>query len=493
MGITLTVFIVLFSVSGIILNHRGMFSGVDVNRKYLSHEYQYTNWNNAAVKGTAKINNDSILIYGNIGIWLTDSSFNSFSDFSTGFPKVIDNKKISKIFKTSDGKLFAASLFGLFQYDFHENSWNEINLPIHEKRIVDITKKKDTLLVLSRSYLLKTTDFLHFTTYILPEPKDYDNKTGLFKTLWMIHSGEILGITGKLIVDLIGFVFIFLSITGLIFFINPYIIKRKKRKQKDIHALKNSSKWNLKWHNKIGWVTVVFLIITTLTGMFLRPPLLIAIVGSKINKIPHTILNSPNPWFDKLRRIIYDDMNDKYIIATLDGIYYSDDNLKSKLHKYEIQPPSSVMGVNVFEQLNDSVLLVGSFSGLFLWENNNGNIWDYIKRIPYSPPSRRGSPIGSNIVSGYSNDFSGQEVYFDYSTGAKLINTKEPFIAMPLKIEQQPISLWNLALEFHTARIYQFMFGDFYILVIPLSGLLILFILTSGFIVWYKKHRFIKR
>lgn len=489
LGIFLTVFIVFFSISGIVLNHRGIFSGVDVSRKFLPQEYQYKNWNNAAVKGTEKISNDSILLYGNIGIWLTDSICGSFTDLSDGFPKGIDNKKISKIFKTSRGGLFAGSLFGLFQYNFNKNIWNEISLPIHEKRIVDIAEKGDTLLILSRSYLLKTTDFQHFSAHTLPEPEGYKNKTGLFKTLWMIHSGELLGLAGKIIVDLSGLIFIFLSISGLIYFINPYLIKRRKNKQKDIRALKKSSKWNLKWHNKIGWITVAFLTVTALTGMFLRPPLLIPIANVMVNKIPHSILDSDNPWFDKLRRIIYDEKNDSYIIATLDGIYFSDDNFKSTLQKYKNQPPTSIMGVNVFEQKNDSVLLVGSFSGLFLWETNTANIWDYVKQAPSTLPVKRGSPIGNHVVSGYSKHFHDREVYFDYSSGANLIHSKESFFSMPEKIKQQPVSLWNLALEFHTARIYQFLLGDFYILVIPLSGLFILFILLSGFVVWLKKHR----
>ena len=59
---------------------------------------------------------------------------------------------------------------------------------------------------------------------------------------------------------------------------------------------------------------------------------------------------------------------------------------------------------------------------------------------------------------------------------------------MPEIIASQPMSLWNVALKVHTARIYKFMFGSLYILFIPLAGLLILFILISGLIVWLKKH-----
>jgi uncharacterized iron-regulated membrane protein len=60
---------------------------------------------------------------------------------------------------------------------------------------------------------------------------------------------------------------------------------------------------------------------------------------------------------------------------------------------------------------------------------------------------------------------------------------------MPEKIAGQPISLWNTALEIHTGRIFQSILGDFYILIVPLTGLSLLFILISGFVVWFKLFR----
>ena len=50
LGIILTLFIILFTSSGIVLNHRKLFSSFNVNRNILPKEYRYTNWNNGAVK-----------------------------------------------------------------------------------------------------------------------------------------------------------------------------------------------------------------------------------------------------------------------------------------------------------------------------------------------------------------------------------------------------------------------------------------------------------
>ena len=83
-----TLFILLFAVSGIVLNHRGLLSSVDVSRKLMPGNYRYSNWNLAAVKGQAKVAPDSILLYGNTGIWLTDSTYRDFADFNAGFPDI---------------------------------------------------------------------------------------------------------------------------------------------------------------------------------------------------------------------------------------------------------------------------------------------------------------------------------------------------------------------------------------------------------------------
>lgn len=490
LGILLTLFIVLFALSGIVLNHRELFSSIDVNRYFLPKDYSYQNWNNAGVKSTEKISNDSILIYGNIGVWLTDGNFKNFTDFNKGFPKGIDNRKIERLLFTKDKQLFAATLFGLYQYHFEEQKWQDILLPIHEKRIVDIIERQDTLLVLSRSFLLKSTDGQHFKSQILPQPKNYDNKVGLFKTLWVIHSGEIYGLAGILLVDAVGIIFIFLSISGLIYFINRQRLRVRQKKVKQSRSIKKFNKWNLKWHNKIGWITLIFLIITTFTGIFLRPPLLISIASSRVDKIPFTELDSPNPWFDKLRRIIYDEEKQRYLVATLDGIYYSDDDFSSKLKMYTSQPPASVMGVNVFKKVSSQTYLVGSFEGLFLWKSHSGFIFDYIKKEPRSRPKAAGPPIGDFLITGMSTDFKNQEILFDFNQGALHFFGGAPFPPMTDKVQENaPISLWNLALEIHTARLYKIIFGNFYILFIPLSGILILFILISGFIVWYKRYR----
>lgn len=486
-GIVLSFFILLFAISGVVLNHRKMFSGSDISRSILAQEYQYINWNNASIKGSLKLNSDSVLVYGNVGVWLSDSAFVRYKKFNQGFPKGIDNRKVFKLHKADNGKILAGTLFGVFELNNQTQRWHKTNF--EDITVMDFANKQDTLIILTRSNLYKSVDLNHFEKTTLPEPTNYNNKVSLFKTLWTIHSGEILGHAGKLFTDFMALVFIFLSITGFIYFLAPHIIKRKKKRQKSVAKIVSVNRFSLKWHNKLGWILLVFLVITTITGMFLRPPLLIAIMNGQVSKIPGTILNTPNPWFDKLRRVIYDEKTDSYTIATIDGVFSNNGALNEKMIPARTQPPISVMGVNVFEQLTPGHFLVGSFEGLFIWNKKSGKVWDFIEEKPYKKTKQRGAPIGKHMIAGYTNDFSKGPIYYDYNTGAWPLLHKNTIRKMPVNIKDHRMSLWNFALEIHTMRIFQSLIGMLYLLIIPLTGLGILFILISGFIVWYKVHR----
>lgn len=487
-GIFIALLIIIFSLSGIILNHRQIFSSVNVNRSFLPEEYQYKNWNNASVRATVKLNANSFLTYGNIGIWQTDSAFITFNDFNAGFPAGMDNRKIFKVLETNKA-LLAGTLFGLYKFSNEKRQWQKIPLPLHEENVVDILQKGDSTFVMTRSHLLVTTNGKHFNIINLPQPENYDNKVGLFKTLWVIHSGEIYGAVGKLLVDIMALVFIFLSVGGVILFFSKKRLKTIGTEKTKRDKIKRTHKWNLKWHNKIGWITGLFLFITTLTGMFLRPPLLIAIAYNRVSKIPFTELDTPNPWFDVLRRMIYIPSEKTFVVSTSEGFYSFDDAFKTKAKLFEYQPPASIMGVTVLEDLGNKNLMVGSFEGLFSWNYKTGEVYDLIKMQPYMRPTTMGSPIGDYKVSGCSADFHHQPVVFDYDKGALMMSNGAEVSSMPQNIiAESPMSLWSLALEVHTGRIYGAFMGMFYILVVPLGGIFILFTLISGIVIWFKYH-----
>jgi len=79
-----------------------------------------------------------------------------------------------------------------------------------------------------------------FTRIELPQPPGSDNKITLFETIWQIHSGEIFGLSGKLYVDMVDILTIFLSITGIIFFFSPGWIKRRFRRNRKSEIIREN-------------------------------------------------------------------------------------------------------------------------------------------------------------------------------------------------------------------------------------------------------------
>ncbi|MEI7830900.1 MAG: PepSY domain-containing protein [Prolixibacteraceae bacterium] len=488
-GILIAIFALLFALSGIILNHRNLISTVDIPRKWMPPGYQYNNWNMSGVRSSLPVGKDSILLYGNIGAWITTSESTVFHDFNNGFPDGIDKRKIYSVVQFK-GHLIAGTHFGVYTNTLQENKWKYLKLPEGEERISDLCLKGDSLLMLTRDHLYFTTDLVHLGQINLPPPAGYERKVGLFLTLWQLHSGELLGFAGMLFVDLLGLVLIFLSLTGLLHFLFPNRISRLKREGKEYAVQLSAKKLNLKWHNKIGYIFVAFLIINTTAGMFLRPPLLIPIASSRIAIIPYTQLDTANPWQDKLRRIAWNENLQIYMIYTSDGFFFADKKFEHELIPPFNQPMVSIMGCNVLEPMGTADWLVGSFSGLYIWNPASGMLKDYFSGLPAQAPHGLSRPVGQNMVAGFITDSHGKAFWIDYNIGARAIDGETPFPTMPKEIlAKSPISLWNAALEVHTGRIFEHLVGPMYLLYVPLMGLTILIVLISGLLIWWMGFR----
>lgn len=481
-GLIVAVFILMFSVSGIILNHRDAVRGAEVSRNLLPHSYQIRNFNNGTLRGTLTLTSDSLLVFGNCGVWLTDKSFNRFSDYNNGFPKGIDNKVIKNIVKTLDGEIWCATQYGL--YRLSRNCWTPVTLLNNTERLSDISLSEDScrVIAVTRSQLYIQGADGHFEPMIIAKPDYYDGKISLFKTIWHLHSGELLGMTGKIIVDLIAIILIFLSITGIILFILPYSICERVRMQLSVIRVKSIFKWNFKWHNSIGYYTLPFVLLIVFTGMCLRPPLMIPFVMNKTTPIPGTDLDNDNCWHDKLRALRWDEDNNCWLLSTSEGFYRLESlsGVPTAVNK-KSAPPVSPMGITVFHKDGNGNWLIGSFSGLYRWNPSEGISQNYFTEEESGNNSKKSFVLSNHVVSGFTSD-TATPIVFDYVKGAD-----KPLPCSRL-IEKQPMSLWNFALELHVGRCYSPFLGPFSDLFVFLSGFIILLILISGFII-NRKHK----
>lgn len=488
LALIFTLFFILFAFSGILMNHRTLISGVDVNRKWLPKSYRLQNWNLASAKGTQVIGNDSVVVFGGAGIWLTNKSFSNWKPYMNGIPEGMDRRKIFDLVQSPKDDLFAASRFGLYEFRKGAKEWQLCDLPKNDQFVTGLEVVDSTLYVLSRDHLFALNDVSgsNLRKIELIPPVGSKPSITIFRLFWIIHSGEWLGTAGRLLVDLVGVIMISLCITGLIFFFFPKIIKRAKAKKR-LSRMKKATKFSYTWHLKVGIYASLFLVIVSFTGIFLRPPFLLMVVNGRVNQ--HSSKDNYDIyWHDKLRDIKYDPIHKLFMVATSDGIFYTDENFTSNLKTFSSEPPISVMGINVFEVLESGDYLVGSFSGAFLWNPFNGKMVNYITGEPVVPKVGLSSPFGSLAIAGYSK-INNSEYFFDYDKGVL-----QPTGAVPLEMpklvkESFPFPLWNFAQEIHTCRIYSPIVSIFYILIVPLAGIAMLVITITGAIMWFMKRK----
>ena len=533
LGLVLSVFMLVFCVSGIILNHREVFSGCEVSRKWLPASYHIKNFNNGVVKGTvvkksaahslSSENCDSVLAYGCAGVFLTDSRLSTWQDFNAGLPESIDERNVRHVVKAKDGSLWCAALRDVYRYDENSHRWKKVELPGNEERIMDVALAKDgmTVVALTRSRVFTIVPFVQYgeivkigksssETYrveskIIPAPKKYEPKTTLFKLVWHLHSGEFFGLPGKLVVDAIALVLIVLSITGVLLFILPYGIRRAKKlaAKARMKRLGKQFAWNMKWHNKIGYVTIVLTLWIAITGMCLRPPLMVPLV---LSKLPQAVGEDGNVWQDKLRAIRWDAVQGDWLVSTSEGFLRVDEDFSQapKMLPDDECPKLSPMGVTVWESDGKGGWIVGSFRGIYRWNPVNhslNQILDYFTGKPSEETSM--IPISDNLVCGYSEDFlGGKPLVFDFAKGvedakgqAVALCNDEPKISRneesmsDLICETAPMSLWNVALELHVGRCYSPFLGPLSDLFVFLSGLLITLVLLSGYIISHRRRK----
>ena len=90
LGIFTSFFLVMFCLSGIVLNHRRFFADVNVSRSLLPDRYAFKQWNNGLLRGTLRCKDDqgrdAVLIYGAAGIIRTDTTASHFAEYNKGLP-----------------------------------------------------------------------------------------------------------------------------------------------------------------------------------------------------------------------------------------------------------------------------------------------------------------------------------------------------------------------------------------------------------------------
>lgn len=484
-GLVLSIIVVLYSISGIILNHRRTFASMSVSRGWLPEKYQYDRWNGGLLKGSfAPTGSDlpQILLYGSSGVWATDSLCRSVRDFSTGIPSGPDHRQIKGLVQMPDGSLFAAGQFTLYRY---EGEWRPVDMgQASLGRLADLTRQGDSLVVLSRDFVyLSLPPYQEWQRIELQTPRHARDKASVFKHILKLHSGDLFGLVGRLVVDAVAIALIVLCFTGIIRWFCPQVMHRLRRRARTTRRWAVFNRDNVHLHNKIGVWTFGLLLLITFTGMCLRQPLAIPTIKRWTLSLPGTTLHHSNPWHDNLRMIRYDSTAGLWLLNA-GKHFYALPRLTDTPRKMHGMPSINAMGAKVFEQLPNGRWLVASSEGAFECDITTQTSYDYTSGEVVSRHKEGKRSHSNKSVVGFTPHF----VDSSGDPRGSLIWSKQgsDFAPMPDALADLPMSLWSVALEIHTGRIFTFLSsaGKYYTF---LSGVLILWVIVSGWFIRFRR------
>lgn len=493
-SIIISIFIVWMGISGILLNHPELISKISVPKSMIPANYYFENWNRSSISDYKyfQTNKNLHIIGGYEGIFVSTDGGKHFNRLITkGLPNSQYYCKTKSVYLLEDSipkGILAGTFGGLYYYNFEKRYWKKLKLEEENEKVVKILDYKDSIAVFSSSNLYLMDKQLQTNPKKVELLRDErNNKLTFIELFFQLHTGEIWGISGKIIFDIAGLAVVFLSMSGLLIWILPKTSKIKIKLNGKIKEIKwYFYKLLYDYHLKIGIYVSLILLIIGITGFFMRPPAIAIILDGEIDtdKIPFLKIN--NPWHDRIRNAMYDKVNDVIILDAKDGFWISN-NGENKVFKKKLPPvPIFAMGATVMEMDSNCDYIIGSFSGLFKISTINNKVVDALSgKAPMNISLIR---PGSNLITSYFTMPNGEEFITTHFDGLRAINNvsdfRNYFIPPTELINNFRMPLWNYLFELHNGRIFQFLIGDLYILIIPLGAILFVLSIITGIFDW---------
>jgi hypothetical protein len=486
------------SISGIILNHPDLIQNISVHRILVPKQYQPENWNRSSLKGIEYMG-DSLLIYGRQGVFVSHDNGKKLKNFMKGeFPESALGKRSNHLYYSKEKQiLLCATTQGCLQYDFLNSQWKKLALPKGDHSMLKILDTGKHLLLVSKSDVyqaLPESNYLQFTKLNLKK-KTYSSKVSLIQVFFELHDGSIWGLPGRLLWDLAGLILFFLCISAFYIWYYPKKWKRRYKKKGRRASYKERSVRNffLKYHKKLGWYFAILLVIITFTGMFLTPIFMMTIVNGNVNAKYYPAIKNENPWHHKIRNALYDTQKDQLVLECSDGVWAGSYDKNEEFKKMKLPVRIFGMGTTVFKEEKPGTWLVGSFGGL----HRVDKVSDTSEKILQTKKKENSGRPASTFVTGYAKLPDGKHYIMGHYKG--VCNEKgeqlRGVFPMPKEIKMNSkLPLWNYMFELHNARIFRGGIGAFYMLIIPLGGLLCLLMLLAGILdYWLTKPKAKKR
>ena len=487
-GLVIILFQIWSAVSGIILNHPDLVSGISVPGWMVPSQYRTENWNRSSLIKMVFLQSDpdTGFVGGKKGVWKTVDGGKTFTKMAAGFTPSLYYGKVNDIHLVeAEGReplLYAAAFGGLWECDPAIGKWTKAfpaggNTDI--KRIIRIDSR---LIIFTPSEAWSTDlggDRTVFSRIALKrEGETKAGKVSLVRLFFDLHGGHAWGTAGRLLFDLVGLLIIFLSISSFYIWYFPKNRNRKKG------ARRPAFNFFYKYHLKLGiWVSAVLLLIGV-TAFFMRPPFLAVIARGNIDSSFYPGPFPDNPWDKKIHNAVHLKEKKKVVIESADGIWEGDDSMTGGFRKIRLPVPVFVMGATVLEEYPEGGIIVGSFNGLF-HIHGKGPAIDLLS----GNPVRFVSPVrpADRMIAGYFRTPDGGSFISAFEQGLIPLGGSDlnGRFEMPEELKNdRRLPLWNYMFELHNGRIFKDLTGNWYILIIPLGSFLFVLIIITGIYDW---------
>lgn len=492
-GLICLAYFIIMGVTGVLLNHPTLIRSLSVPLAWMPSSYHYVQWNRMALRDAvfSSIQPDTVFVAGKNGVWQSRDNGQTFTRLNRGFPASAYDQDTRCLLLVESGQgqqLYAGTRSGVFRYNFEKAEWMAVrSATAPTLEIVDMVQTDDRILAFTpyACYAVSGSDTMPALAQVsLTTGSAPSDRAPLFRFLLKIHDGSVLGFPGKLFIDVVGIVLVFLSISAIYIWFVPW---RKKRFKKNRRPDRYYRFFN-KYHFKLGIYASVFIAAVALTGMFIRPPFLMTIVRYSV---PSFLLKGSMPdshWQAKITRAVYEERNDTLLLATREGFFRGPADGSKPLSKVDIEVPVHGMGIFVMEALSPHQLLIGSFRGLYVWDSLKRTTAD----LDGNPVQLRrgGRSRTQSVMAAGAVVRNGQLVCWnDYRRGLQSAPGHKTCFRMPEQMTHSSwISLWHVLFELHNGRFFKDWLGAYTWLIIPVGAMVLVINVVTGSYDWlYRK------
>ena len=477
LGLFVLAYFIIMGVSGILLNHRSLINHFSVPVNLLPKSYTYHNWNRMALRDVAfsEVEAETVYAGGKEGVWVSRDGGRHFTGLKKGFPRYAylkDTSCLLLVEESSCQRLFAGTRSGLYFCNLNDGSWQSVGeKDLQQENIVDLLRVEEKVFAFTSSACYAANiDSMppDFQPHNLAPPTAYKPTISMFLFLLKLHDGSLFGLPGRLFVDIVGIVFIFLSISALYIWYVPW----RRRKFPSRRKKARYFKFFYKYHSKIGIYGAFFIAVIALTGMLMWKPVYYLIMRHSVPASIYVASWSANPWHGKIYKAVYLPEDKKLMLSTRDGFFIGQMDGTGIFQRVPITLP--VRHATVLKRLKNNRLLVGSFTnGIYVWDRGNNSV-SHLNR------GQEGSMVTSAAVR------DGMPIFWTgYDHGlVSLDRTSNLAFVMPTAIaEQGRISLWSFLLGLHNGRLFLDFVSNYW-WIVQIGGLLLFLTTLSGTYDW---------